>query len=66
MNSDKIAKIIKKARLMKGLTQQQLADKTMLSKATIGMVERGEVNLSINNIDAIFTALKIKVAFTIK
>lgn len=41
---------IKTLRESKGLTQEQLAAKTGFHRTYIGMIERGERNISLNNI----------------
>lgn len=44
-------------RLTQKLKQKELAQKTGLSTATIGQIERGKANVSINNLEAIAKAL---------
>lgn len=46
-------------RRTKGLSQQQLANKTGLHRTYIGGVERGERNISLLNIHRIATALGV-------
>lgn len=46
-------------RVLRGLTQPQLANATGLSTTTIGSIERGEVTLSDANAQAIAAALKL-------
>ncbi|WP_342437721.1 helix-turn-helix transcriptional regulator [Paenibacillus sp. FSL L8-0436] len=51
---------IRDIRKAKGLTQQQLAELSTLDDAYIGSVERGERNFSIDSLEKIVTALKVK------
>ncbi|MEQ1645671.1 MAG: helix-turn-helix transcriptional regulator, partial [Pyrinomonadaceae bacterium] len=41
---------IRKLRMAKGLSQEQLAELTGFHRTYIGMIERGERNLSLSNI----------------
>lgn len=52
---------VKKLRLEKGLTQEQFAQKSGLHKNYIGMVERGERNPSLINIEVIAKGLEIDI-----
>lgn len=52
MNKDelkKLAYIIKYTRDKKGLSQEQLAERAGVSIATVGALERGVANLTLNN-----------------
>ncbi|WP_071886499.1 helix-turn-helix domain-containing protein [Leclercia adecarboxylata] len=51
---------IKELRLSYGLTQEQLAEKSDLHRTYIGSCERGERNITIQNIYKICTALGIE------
>ena len=57
----KFGKRVKQIRLEKGLTQEQFAQKCGLHKNYIGMVERGERNPSLVNIDLIANGLEIEI-----
>jgi len=51
---------LKQERLDAGLSQEQLAMKSKLSRNFIGMLERGERNITILSIDKIAKVLKVK------
>ncbi len=57
-----LAENIKKARLEKGLSQEALAEVCELHRTYIGSVERGERNISIDNIERIAKALRISMS----
>lgn len=46
----KIGLNVKKARLAKGLTQEELGEKSGLDSRHIGFIERGEINFTIKTI----------------
>lgn len=52
-----LGKQIRIVRLTAKLSQKELAAKTNLSVVTIGSIERGNANVSINNLSAIAAAL---------
>ena len=53
---------VRTIRVSQGLSQEQLADRAGLHRTYIGMVERAEKNLSLNNIEKIAEALGISVS----
>jgi transcriptional regulator with XRE-family HTH domain len=52
---------LRKARIASGLSQERLAELAGLHRTYVGSVERGERNISIDNIEALGTALKCDV-----
>ena len=58
---DIFSRNIKSYRLERGLSQEQLAELSGLHRTYIGSVERGERNISINNIEKICKALNVDV-----
>lgn len=52
---------IKSLRLAKGFSQEQLADRAFLHRTYIGMIERGEKNLTLKNIYRLAKALEVDV-----
>jgi transcriptional regulator with XRE-family HTH domain len=59
-SQEKIGINIKKARLKAKLTQKQLAKKANIHANYFARVERGEVNPSIDILESIAKALKVK------
>lgn len=55
-------KRLKELRLERNLTQEQFAELSGLHKNYIGMVERGERNPSLKNIEIISKTLKIRIS----
>ncbi|TKC99853.1 helix-turn-helix domain-containing protein [Polyangium fumosum] len=53
----KLGHIIRDRRLALGLSQEELADRCALHRTYVGSVERGERNISIQNIVRIANAL---------
>jgi transcriptional regulator with XRE-family HTH domain len=60
------AKNIRKVRLERKLSQEALADLCELHRTYIGSVERGERNVSIDNIERIACSLKVSPAFLLQ
>lgn len=55
-------KKIRKERLKQNLSQEDLAEKANLHRTYIGMIERGEKNITLINIEKISNALGISIA----
>ena len=53
----RFAQAMKRFRQENGLSQEKLAEMTGLHRTYIGSVERGERNISVDNMDAIASAL---------
>lgn len=56
----KFGDLVRKIRTMQGISQEELAEKCGLHRTYIGSVERGERNVSLQNILRIAKALNIK------
>lgn len=59
-------KRIKELRLTKKWSQQDLADETGFHKNYVGMVERGERNIALRNIEIFANAFQISVSELLK
>lgn len=57
-----VASQLKKIRQERGLSQEALADIAGLHRTYVGSVERGERNISIDNIERLVTALNCTAA----
>lgn len=55
------AKKLKELRVQMGLSQEELADIAGLHRTYVGSVERGERNISIDNMERLASALKIEI-----
>jgi transcriptional regulator with XRE-family HTH domain len=55
-----LGQIIKKLRLKQGISQEELAERASVHRTYIGMIERGEKNLTVTTIIKIAQALNIK------
>jgi len=53
---------IRKYRIVKGFSQEELAFEADLHRAYVGQIERGEKNIGVQNLQKIATALKIKIS----
>lgn len=53
---------IRRLRTARGLTQEQLAELTGFHRTYIGMIERGERNLSLTNIATFAETLELSIA----
>lgn len=52
---------VREERLKKGISQEQLADLAGVHRTYIGMVERAEKNITLENIEKISTALGLAI-----
>lgn len=57
----KFGKRVKKLRKAKGLSQEELAHLAGLHRTYVGMIERAEKNITLNNIEKIATALDTEI-----
>lgn len=55
-------KRVREERLKKELSQEKLAELANLHRTYIGMIERGEKNITLENIEKIAKALKVSVS----
>jgi len=58
---EKFGSKVRKLRLDKNLSQEELAHKAGLHRTYIGMIERGEKNITLINIEKITNALAINI-----
>lgn len=59
---EKFGERLKQLRKVKGLSQEQLAEKANLHRTYIGMIERAEKNITLLNIEKIANALDTKIS----
>jgi transcriptional regulator with XRE-family HTH domain len=57
---------IRKIRMKKGMSQEQLSFKAELHRTYIGMVERAEKNITLLNIEKISLALEVEISELLK
>lgn len=57
---------LRQIRQVKGLSQEELADRAGLHRTYVGSVERGERNISIDNIECLAKALEIDIIELLK
>jgi len=62
----KFGKNLKKIRLNKKLSQEELAEKAGLHRTYIGMVERGEKNITLSSMEKITRSLNISLSQLLK
>lgn len=53
---------VKELRVGLGLSQEELAERAKLHRTYIGMIERAEKNITLENIEKIAKALKVKIS----
>ena len=61
--SQSVSQMLREARLSRGLTQQQLADKSGLDRAQISHIERGDYQITTRVMLKYIGALSMKVVF---
>lgn len=63
---EKFGKKIKEERIKCGLSQESLASKAGVHRTYIGMIERAEKNITLENIEKITKALSLKISEVFK
>jgi len=58
----KFGKKVREERKKLGLSQEVLAEKAGVHRTYIGMIERGEKNITLANIQKVSKALKVKIS----
>lgn len=58
---EKFGKKVREERLRQGLSQEELASKAGVHRTYIGMIERAEKNITLENIEKISVALKMPI-----
>lgn len=53
---------VRAERLRQGISQERLGELAKVHRTYVGMIERGEKNITLSNMDKIAKALKIKVS----
>ncbi|QQS43854.1 helix-turn-helix transcriptional regulator [Candidatus Roizmanbacteria bacterium] len=65
-SQEQLAKILKNARIKANMTQAQVAEKADIHVNYYARIERGEVNPTVDVVDSIAKALKIKLKFPLE
>ncbi len=63
---EKFGKKVREERLKQHLTQEELASKAGVHRTYIGMIERAEKNITLENIEKIAKALSTPIDFFVK
>lgn len=63
--NEQLGQMVKKMREYRKLTQSELADKSGLSRVTVGQIERGNAEPSLGNLHKIATALDCHIDITL-
>ncbi len=58
---NKFGEKVREERLKRGLSQEELAAKAGVHRTYIGMIERGEKNITLSNIKKVAEALDLKI-----
>lgn len=53
---------IRKLRLSKGMSQEELAERAGVHRTYVGMIERGEKNITLKNIERYAKALDVRLS----
>tara|TARA_A100001015_G_C14755774_1_gene619391 strand:+ start:127 stop:342 length:216 start_codon:yes stop_codon:yes gene_type:complete len=64
MNSSLLAKFgikVRERRTSLGLSQEELAERANVHRTYVGMIERGEKNITLCNIEKFASALEVKI-----
>lgn len=64
--SIKFGERVRELRTLRGLSQEQLAHEANVHRTYIGMIERGEKNITLSNIEKIAKALNVSIAELLK
>jgi len=59
---EKLGRAVRRLRTEAGYSQESFADACELHRTYIGSVERGEINISLDNLERIARALKVSVS----
>ncbi len=59
---DRLGRAVRRLRTDAGFSQESFADACHLHRTYIGSVERGEVNISLDNLERISRTLKVSVS----
>jgi len=65
MNRDLALEFGKRVRALRqsmGISQEDLAERASLHRTYIGMIERGEKNITLSNIEKVATALEVTIS----
>jgi len=57
----KFGEKVREERLKRGLSQEELAGKASVHRTYIGMIERGEKNITLTNIKKVASAFDLKI-----
>ena len=58
---EKFGKKVREERIKQGLSQEELASKASVHRTYIGMIERAEKNITLENIEKVAKALKLNI-----
>lgn len=58
----RFARLLKAERVVRGISQEELADIAGLHRTYVGSVERGERNISVDNMEALANAMGLDIS----